>query len=393
MTSVAPLSERFAITARLSPGLDRMHEIEAEWRALFARTDVEPSTSFEWTLALARTQLEPSDTSAVIELRRGSTLVGVVPLFVRTSHVFGQKHLVLRPLAELKNTHSDLLLADRSPDTVSTLLGALTGAGRWDSFRMSKLIDGHPLTPTLEQASATHHYTPRRRFRKAAYWLVLPSSFDEYFAARSSKFRNYARRAEKKLRAAGRIEEIEITTADAFDDGYAALLHIERASWKHTHGTSIAAVPRQEALYREWGRGAASAGQLHLQILTIDGEPVAHNLGCIHRGCYYYLKTSYAARYRPLSPATFLRLSLVRRMIARGLSAIDFCGTPYEWEQQWTDTYRWHHVLSIYAPTLRGRIFGLLDQWTHYSSSGRRIAHEDPRSERAPSGGAVPRED
>jgi CelD/BcsL family acetyltransferase involved in cellulose biosynthesis len=340
--------------------------------------------SFEWTLALARTQLDPRDRCYVIQLRRGEHLIGLVPIVRRTARVLlGQRHHVVRPLAELKNTHSDLLLTDRSPTVIGALLDALrTLDCRWDSLRLSKLIEGNVLTTALEETAATLGYLPRRRFRKAAYWLPLPRSFEEYLGARSSKFRNHARRAEKKLRASGRVEVVEVTTADAFEAGYDALLHVERGSWKEWHGTSMSAVPKQSALYREWGR-RATAGHLHLQLLMLNGEPIAHNLGCIHRGTYYYLKTSYAAAHRPLSPATFLRLALIEKMIARGLSAIDFCGTPYEWEQQWTDTYRWHHVLSIYPRTWRGRFFSLLDQWTHYSSSGRSVTHEDPRNERA----------
>ena len=116
----------------------------------------------------------------------------------------------------------------------------------------------------------------------------------------------------------------------------------------------------------------------------LNGEPIAHNLGWIHRRTYYYLKTSYAAQHRPLSPATFLRLSLIERMIARGLTTIDYCGTQYEGEQQWTETYRWHHVLSIYAHTWRGKILSILDPWTHYSSSGQAVEHGNPPSERPP---------
>ena len=51
-----------------------------------------------------------------------------------------------------------------------------------------------------------------------------------------------------------------------------------------------------------FGRALAASGQLHLQLLTLDGEPIAHNIGCIHRDVYYYVKTSYAAAHRPASP-------------------------------------------------------------------------------------------
>ena len=368
------------ITAQVTAGLDVLAGLEREWRRLFDASDCEPSVSFEWTLALARTHLTPADSCHVIQLRQRERLVGVMPLFVRPSRVYAARHLIARPLAELKNTHSDLLLEDRSPETVAALLGACRELDtRWDSLRLSKLLEGHAVTRLLEQAARSIGFTPRRRYRKAAYWLALPASFDEYFASRSAKFRNHARRTEKKLRRAGRVEEIEVTGPADFDRAYEAVLQVERASWKEPHGTSISAVREQAALYREWGRAASVSGQLHLHLLTLDGEPLAHNLGCIHRGTYYYLKTSYAARHRPLGPATFLRLALIRRLIARGVSTMDFCGTPYEWEQQWTSTYRWHHVLSIYADTLRGRLFSALDAWTHYSSTGREVEHEDPR--------------
>ena len=372
------------ITARVRAGFDSLPALEQDWRHLFEAADSEPAVSFEWTQALVRTEIAPTDAGYVVEIRCGDRLVGVVPLVARAARVFGQQHVVLRPLSELKNTHSDVLVDEPRGDALRAFLEALrTIDRRWDSIRLSKLVDGHAATPQLEEAAVSVGYTPRRRFRKAAYWLQLPRSLDEYLAARSGKFRNYAKRAEKKLRAAGQLQDIEITTASEFEAGYDALLHVERASWKEPHGTSISARPRQAALFRELGRALATSGALHLQLLTLDGEPIAHNYGCIHRGTYYYLKTSYAACHRPRSPATFLRLSLIEKMIARGLSAIDFCGTPYGWQQQWTATYRWHHVLSIYQNTWRGRMFSLLDPWTHYSSSGQRVEHEDPRSENA----------
>jgi len=384
VAGVGAVASTGPVRVEVNVGLDGLSALEPEWRQLFEVSDCEPAMSFEWTQALARTQLTSSDSCFIVQVRRGDTLVGVVPLVLRAARVFRQRHDVLRPLGELKNTHSDLLLAERSPETAGAILRALSGLGaRWDSLRLSKLLEGHPLTALLEHECMALRLTPRRRYRKAAYWLPLPPTFEEYFASRSSKFRNYARRAEKKLRGAGQLLELEITTPEAFDSGYDALLQVERASWKEPHGTSISAVPRQAALYREWGRAAAARGQLHLQLLMLNDAPIAHNLGLIHRDTYYYLKTSYAAAHRPLSPATFLRLSLIRKMIARGLKAVDFCGTPYEWEQQWTDNYRWHHVLSIYADTWRGRTFGLLDKWTHYSSTGTLVEHGDARRERS----------
>ena len=241
-------------------GLDLLLALEHEWRRLYADSDCQPSMSFDWTMALARTQLAAPDHCFLVTVRRGDRLVGAVPLLLRATRAFRQAHFLLRPLAELKNTHSDLLI-ERSPDALRALVEGLCRLDcRWDSVRLSKLVEGHTLTPLIEQASRDAGCIPRRRYRKAAYRIPLPGTFDEYFAARSSKFRNYARRAEKKLRAAGRLDVLEFTEAAAFDEAYDALLHVERLSWKETHGTSMSAVPAQAALFREWGRAAAPAG-------------------------------------------------------------------------------------------------------------------------------------
>ena len=371
-----------SVQASVIAGLDVLPSLEAEWTELFERTGLEPSVSCGWTRALT-TDLRPDDRCYVVVLRRAGRLAAVIPLYGRTTRLFGQSHHILRPLPELKNTHSDVLVAEYSPELLTAFFGTLRSIDyRWDSVRISKLIEGHALTSALECAARRVGFDPKRQFRKAAYWLPLPGSYAEYLAARSSKFRNYARRAEKRLRASGALEVVEVTAPEAFVEGYDALLEVERASWKHGHGTAISAETRQTAFYRAWGREMAAEGRLHLQVLRLGGTPIAHNLGCIHRGVYYYLKTSYAAAYRPQSPATFLRLRLINDMIARGIRAIDFCGTPYEWEQQWTSEFRRHHVLSIYSDTWRGRLLARLDRWTHYSSSGDAVEHADPRQER-----------
>jgi CelD/BcsL family acetyltransferase involved in cellulose biosynthesis len=383
MTTTAASSTADPLTAHVAAGLEGLHALGPEWRALYEASDFEPSMSFEWTRALARTHLRDDDTSVLVQLRRGGRLVGAVPLVARAPKVFGLRHRLLRPLAELKNTHSDLLIAGHDPEALAALFDTLRPREyRWDSLRLSKLLEGASLTPVLEAGARRAGLIPRRRYRKPAYFLALPGTFEKYFAARSGKFRNHARRAEKKLRAAGRLQEVEIVTPEAFDAGYEALMEIERASWKEPHGTSMAAEAKQSALYREWGR-TSPPGHVHLQLLLLDGEPIAHNLGCVHRGTYYYLKTSYAARHRPLGPATFLRLSLIRSLIGRGVTAVDFCGPPYDWEQQWTTTCRWHQVLSIYAPTLRGRILSALDPWTHYSTPAPVFGVENPRDQSA----------
>jgi CelD/BcsL family acetyltransferase involved in cellulose biosynthesis len=164
------------------------------------------------------------------------------------------------------------------------------------------------------------------------------------------------------------------------------VLEIERSSWKHEHGTAITAVSHQTGFYRDLCLGARAAGRLHLQWLTLDGKPAAYNLGYVRNGSYHYLKTSYDAKLRQLSPATYLRARLIAGLIDRGVRHFDFPGEPYEWEAQWTDSIRWRKVITMYRQTLRGRTLMLLERLRHPRQPERTVRHVDARASTRPPG-------
>ena len=350
------------ITAQIVVADEGITAFAEEWERLFEATTSEPTTSLEWTRALVHNYVRPDDRAFVVRLERGGRAIGFVPLLARPIRVLRQRCIRLTPISEIFNTHSDLLLLESSTQAIDALLDALRRLDvRWDWFRMSRLLEENPIGPQLTERARAGGWICQAKPRPPAYHLPLPATFEEYFAARSAKFRNHARRMEKKLRAAGALRVIEITDRAGFEASYDALLQIERASWKESRGLSIHAVWRQTAFYREWGPAAAAAGRLHVQLLMLDGQPIAHNLGYITGGCYYYLKTSYAAAHRPHSPATFLRLRLIECLIARGITRIDLPGKPYDWERQWTDMMRPQIAVYVYPRTVRGRVLA----WRH----------------------------
>ncbi|MGH9345626.1 MAG: GNAT family N-acetyltransferase [Vicinamibacterales bacterium] len=378
------------ITAQIVGAAEGIAAFAEEWERLFEAAASEPTTSLEWTRALVHNYVRPDDRAFVVRLERGGRAVGFVPLLARPFRVLRQRCIRLTPMSEVFNTHSDLLLLEGGTHAIDALLDALRRLDvRWDGFRMSRLLQENPIGPQLNERARAGGWICRTRQRRPAYHLPLPATFDEYFAARSAKFRNHARRMEKKLRAAGAVRVIEISDRAAFEASYDALLQVERASWKASRGISIHGVSHRTAFYREWGPAAAAAGRLHVQLLMLDGEPIAHNIGYVTGGCYYYLKTSYAAAHRPLSPATFLRLRLIEGLIAQGITRLDMPGNPYDWEGQWTDMMRPQITVSIYPRTVRGRVLAWLDRRftraQEYVRRDRRYSRPDERPRRAPS--------
>ena len=366
-------------------GADSLPGLREEWTDLYRRVGTEPSTSYDWTAAVVAHRLRPGDRVRIVVFRRYGQVVGLVPLLSRPFwHAQGFRHLM--PLAEDQQTHSDWLVAERSPAMADAFVGALQQIGQdWDRFRISQLIEGKPFLPLVVEALRRRGIRYFVRPQPPSYFLSLPSTFGEYLAARSSKFRNYLKRAERKIGARAAVITVVEDPADAraFDAGYRMLLAIERASWKQSHGTSIAASASQMSFFHDVCRGALADRRLHLQLLTIQGEPVAYNLGLVWRRQYTYLKTSFSDAHRNLGAATFLRARLIEDLIGRGVTAVDFTGPLYRWEQQWTSELRGHSMLTVYSGTLRSRVLEVLERARNHGAE-QTLTFVDPRMDPPP---------
>ena len=379
MSSLSQVGMR--IDAEVSAGFAQLPGLRSAWEQVFVAGPNEPSTSFEWTSAMSRHHVQRADDCYLVTLRRDGVAVGFVPLVARQVPLFGQRVTLLMPISEDYNTHSDLLLADPAEEIVDAFIKALFEIkAPWDCFRMARLLEDSPLSQRLRRCLVDRQLLHHVRDGVPAYTLVLPATFQGYLDGRSAKFRNHLKRIERKVASSGAVRLRDVATSADLETAYDAVLQIERASWKEQHGTSIAAVERQTAFYRDFCDSAQSRGRLHLQWLTIDDLPVAYNLGYIRDRTYHYLKTSYAAAFRSISPATLLRARLIESLIDAGVRTLDFPGEPYEWEAQWTDTVRWRKVISVFPRTLRGRTLSLLEKLRHHDARERRVSHVDPRT-------------
>ncbi len=353
---------------------------EETWERLYQSGPNEPSTSFEWTAALLRNHLSPGDRAFLLRLSHGTDVIALVPLVVSTTRVLGCAVTMMTPLSERYGTHSDVLAGSLDDDAVRALVRGLFGLGiPWDVFRLSSLLEHHALARDVGVV-LQRPLSWQLRDGHPSYMLELPASLGAYLGQRSAKFRNHLRRVERKVESGGDAQVVEVQSPTEVGRGFEMLMDVERASWKHGHGTAISAVAHQADFYRDLCRGAAARGRLHLQFLLLAGRPVAYNLGYLRDGTYAYLKTSYRDSHRQAGVATYLRARLMETLIARDVRVVDFPAEPYEWERQWTDTVRWHRVLSLYRPTPVGLALAVADRVRHRSLDGRTITHVDPRA-------------
>lgn len=332
-----------------------------DWKKLFVEGIHEPSTSFEWTQAMVQGHINNDDHFFLILLKNNDKICGIIPLVASREKVLHIPLTTISTISERYNTHSDFLITGTDEMFLQPIVDALFSLPHaWDLFRMTRLLEENPVFKTLETILTKRHTQFRTRFESPSFFLKLPTSFEEYMSSRTTKFRNHLRRTEKKLSLLGSVNMIKTGRDLDLDASFSALINIEEKSWKHEHGTAISAIQHQTNFYRTMCQNMWEAGRLHLTFLTLNGTPVAYNLGLTGGKTYYYLKTSFVESLRPQSPSTTLRTRLINSLIDEGISTFDFPGEPYEWETQWTKDLRWHRSFLVYNTTKKAGFFAFL---------------------------------
>lgn len=358
------------------------------WEELYAAGHHEPSTSLEWSRALLQSHVKADDRVFTMVVRDGGRIVAIAPVVIQRERLLGPFAVAtLTPLSEKYRTHSDIVGECHRPEVVNALFGAFDALPcAWDFFHVGRVLESGRLAAGLNGFLGSARLKRRVRREFPSFQIPLTGSYESFLASRSSKFRNYLRRKQRQLEALGKIEVLRVGHGLGLDRAFGDLLAVDEKSWKHAHGTAITAVPRQQVFYRRIAEESHRRGRLHLTIMYLDGRPIAFNLGLLQGDRYYYLKTSYDETLRQAGVATVFRARLVESLIGDGLKWLDFPGEPYQWEEQWTDEFRWHESFLVFnrgAHAFLCRMLVALHDLFQRRSRGDGIRYVNPRTQRA----------
>jgi CelD/BcsL family acetyltransferase involved in cellulose biosynthesis len=208
------------------------------------------------------------------------------------------------------------------------------------------------------QQPAGSHQPPATSKNKKQKPPAADSRYELVEAAVDAKFRQNLRRRRRRLGEKGEVKYVLLDGKDAkaLDEGLADFFTIEVSGWKGKSGTAIAQRPELVGFYAQIARDAAKRGALALGFLELGGKRVAANLSIVHAGRHFLLKLGYDESLHEFSPGQQLTSDAIRDACARGLHEFDFLGPCMDWKLDWESKLRAHTWLTIFRPTVRGRL-------------------------------------
>lgn len=334
--------------------------LESVWSALAAREE-EPGPFFlpAWfavqAVALARS---PRELRLLVAHDRGR-LMAALPLLAEERRVAGVRLRVLRSLSDDHSQRFDLV-AEGDP-AIGALWRHLAADPSWDLVELREVPEGSRRAGRLHELAQEAGYPVSVWPSLRSPYLPLPTTVEEFEARLDAKFRANLRRRRRNLEKLGPVELERVTGQEASGSAVldAALdegLALEKGGWKGAEGTAIACDPGLVRRYRSLAHVFARRGELSLHFLRVGGRRVAFHFAIERGGTYYLLKPGYDETLRQHGPGHLLVWEVARALIRRGARELDFLGNDMEWKREWTQLGRNHAWLSIYRPTLRGRV-------------------------------------
>lgn len=282
---------------------------------------------------------------------RGGTLVGVVPLVHDTDGMVWCPGFHVTPV-NLQTPRMDVLTEACGAGVMDAVLSDEVRRDRRVHLAFKSLpSDSMPSSLVKRQARANGLQVVEKAGMSSPV-VEADGGWSEYVATRPKKLRREMRRKRRNFeRQPGATWRVVRRLPDV-RDAMERVMEIERASWKEQEGTSLTSERGSERFYRSLAGRLAARGELRIDLLELEGRPIAHLLGARLGDVVFGLKTSYAMDVAGLSPGAVLFGYALEDCLTSGVRVVELLGVTAPWKEAFATGSRGRTSLCLFSPGL-----------------------------------------
>jgi Acetyltransferase (GNAT) domain len=183
--------------------------------------------------------------------------------------------------------------------------------------------------------------------------IELPSSFDEFLSAKSSRFRKAHRaqrnRLEREFGDGFRIDVI--TEPERLGDFLEAVEEVAARTYQHALGVGFG----DSGAHRERARVASEKGWFRGYVLSLVGKPAAFAYGEVYQGVFRSGTPGFDPAYADYSIGNVLRLRMIEDLCELdGVRTLDFGLGDADFKRRLATRGLDEANVYVFSPTLRG---------------------------------------
>lgn len=364
--------------------IDQLVGHRLAWRKLWGET---PGASFfqsyEWFETYWRHfGHNHNQVLRVLAVYSDEEIIGLLPLVIRTEPTrVGPVRVLTYPLHDWGSFYGPI-----GKNPTATLLAGLRYVREsprdWDILDL-RWVDTLGVDRTRTPTAMRHvGFPPHEQVWVRSAIIKIDTSWDSYWTSRTSKFRNNVRRAEKRLSALGKIAFLRYRPQGGYDDSdprwdlYEMCHDLSLRGWQsgRQDGKTLAH-PEVADFLRDVHDHATRLGCAEINLLTVDGTPVAFAYNYVHEGRVFGLRTAYDPSWASASPGTYLRYCMIRDSFERGDTEFNLGPGYLESKKEWANYLAPSYRYTYFPGSFRAQLLHLKRIWDKHfgseSSSGK----------------------
>ncbi len=337
-----------ALTVRVVTSLEEFKGLAFEWEQLL-RTVPGHSLflTWEWLYYWAKHYLSGDQLKLLLVFDDCKRLIGIAPLYLRVTSVYGLisvRELRLLGSETVCSSYLDFIVNEQhKPAVLRGLYEYLFGEARnrWDILTLSEMSAE---SSTIDEWNGL--------FDKAGKVgevvgttccpvMRLPDDVDTYRTGLGRNKRYTVQRKTKCLQRAGRMEYARITSPREIDAAFESLVSLHQRRWSTRANGGVFADDRARQFHREVVQVLSERGRVSLDLLTLDGRPIAAIYGLVYGETYYF----YLPGFDPLavpkaSPGLLLLHHRIEAAIREGMTTVDLLQGAQPYKLEWSTDRR-----------------------------------------------------
>jgi CelD/BcsL family acetyltransferase involved in cellulose biosynthesis len=358
-----------APTIRVVTSLEEFKGLAREWEELLDRV---PGHSlfltWEWLYYWATHHLEDGQLRILLAFDEHECLVGIAPLYLRRTKAQGLisvRELRFLGSEAVCSSYLDFIVQERHKPA---LLQASTGIcstrrrGEWDILTLSD-VPAESSTLDLWNELFDEAGKVGEVVRTTCCPVIrLPEISSTYRAGLGRSRRYTLQRKTKCLQGPGRVEYSRATGPAEVDAAFESLVALHQRRWSPRPGGGVFAHERARQFHRDLVRVLSERGRVSLDLLSLDGRPIAGVYGFVYHGVYYFYLPGFAPDVLPkASPGLLLLYHCIRQAIGDGERMVDLLQGAQPYKLEWSDDIRRSITLRYYNRSVRTVALKLLE--------------------------------
>lgn len=233
----------------------------------------------------------------------------------------------------------------READALRCFVDWVFSDGGFTRLRLHSVLDGHRWLAVAEDVARAAGFSFASEPVDVAPAIALPADFDAYLAGLSGHDRHELRRKRRRI---GELGSWRVRRAH--DVGWEADLSAFFEFHRQAPGEKAGFfTPERERFFRRLAADLFLFGMARLDLLEIDGEPVASTFAYDYRGTFALYNSSFRPDLAKYAPGMVLVGCLIEQAIEAGSHTFDFLRGDEPYKRRFGPVMRPVHQVMLAA--------------------------------------------